>query len=269
MRKPWLISGVVVLILLLALAAWLLTQPPRITGPRAPKNWLTTTNPALEVKFKYDPAVFKLADYDDRAEFPLRLDAADWGFYAKRIAGAGTFLRMEPQPVVYEFVTDIYSDVYEEFYKLTTDGDVDTDTVEIQGQLAVRQHFKLLNTPQALGWPAFFPHAVTQGHPADLMGDDSEVNEILGIPGITDDPAGTKPRGANEAWVYAWGLFQGQDLFLFQAVSSRELTPDEVALAEQMINNTQFDALRGAAAPKSAPAAEPQAPPAPPSATTK
>ena len=46
-----------------------------------------STNLALDVRYDYALGGLEPAPFDDRAEYPLRLDAAEWSFYGKRIQG--------------------------------------------------------------------------------------------------------------------------------------------------------------------------------------
>src|SRR5438876_1098946 len=113
MTRKLLIAAVCLLGAILLAGAWLMFLPAR--GPAAQPVLASAANPGLEVRYRYDAKVFKPAPYDARSEFPLRLDAADWSFYGKRMRGLGTMLAKDPQPVLYNYIMGTYLSSYQEF----------------------------------------------------------------------------------------------------------------------------------------------------------
>jgi hypothetical protein len=235
-------SGAFVLLLLAAL--WILLHPPN--GRAAMAGKLSASNPALNLRYNYNAAIFKPAPYDAHAEFPLRLDAEDWSFYGKRLGGMRDLLVKEPQPVVYRFINEASTSVYGEFYRLEIDGKDNMEDVRIGGVEAVRQQLRLQRTAKSLGWPRYFPYSITAGESAPLIVPQANAERTFDLPDdLPPPPAGKERRAPSTlAWAYSWALFHGSDLFLFQAIAPRELTAKELAQAEALINGLQFDALQ-------------------------
>jgi hypothetical protein len=256
--KYVMLAGGAALLVLFGVALWILFQPPR--GHAQTAKLLTATNPALDLRYSYDPDVFHPAPYDQHAEFPLRLDAKDWSFYGSRIQGAGDLLSKQPQPVVYSFIDNEYSSIFTDFYKLHPEGESHDQQVTLGGQQAVRQQLVFDLAPDSVGWPPYFPESVRGTSVARFLDrTDPRAEKIFGgIPEVEKekkeieerDAAQSKPKLAvsNKAYVYNWALFNKSDLFYFQAVSSRALDDDELADAERLIDSLEFDALLAAPA---------------------
>ena len=261
--RNMLIVGGAALLLLVAAALWILFQQPR--GVAKSLRLLSAANPALDVRYHYDPSTFRPAPYDQHGEFPLRLDAKDWSFYGKRIKGAGELLVKQPQAVVYKFVNDAGNSVYTEFYKLVQEGETKSDAVELGGLPSQRESMVLALVDQSRGWPSYFPAAIV-GNQTNPMGrQDKRADKAFGdIPEVEQykhdhiDNAPEHSPAQTKAFVYSWAQFDKKDLFFFQAVSARPLTDAELQTAEAIIDSMEYDALLGAAG---APAAGEATPP--------
>lgn len=244
-NRIFIMAGIGGFVLLMLAALWILLQPPRSAAGVA--GSLSASNPALGIRYSYDPAHFQPAPFDPTAEFPLRADSADWSFYGKRIRGVANLLMREPAPVLYGFITESASSEYTEFYKLQLDGAGAYDEIQLSGQRVLRQQLKLRRTEQSLGWPAFFPDSVTAGAGATLLPPREQAEEAFRLPEELRPVPEHEPSkaAAERAWLYGWALFEGEDLYLFQAVAGRELNAAELQQAERLIESIQYNALQG------------------------
>ncbi len=248
-RKTTLVAAPAFL-LLAGVALWLMLMPG---GQRRGQHTaLSAANPSLEVRYHYDGQEFKPAPFTTDAEFPLRLDAADWSFYAKRIKGAGEDLKREAPPEVYRFVTNAFSSAYEEFYGLHVDGAIRTAEVELGRQHIIRQEIVLRRAADSRGWPSYFPRSVTAGAVVSFAPEIDADKLLGGIPEVDRqaqeqqaEEGGGKP--ADRAYVYDWALFAGADLFLFQAVAAQPLSTRQLEQSQRLISSMEFNALRGPA----------------------
>jgi hypothetical protein len=244
------------LVLLLAAIVWLLSQGSGGgfgSGPRA-----SATNPALDVRYRYNPKLLKPAPYDPNAEFPMQLDGSNFSFYAKRLRGAGTMLGDKPaQPMLYDFVGSQQNEVFEYWFQLKPEGKPLYEDARLQGKLALHTLTIYDRTPQSRGWPAYFPLSITGDVAA---GNAADVNEPAPVKGKGDDILDeqtedqvvrniAKAGGADKAYVEGWSLFTKNDLFFFYAVSPEELSRSERDAVIDVINSLQFDAVLGNAKP--------------------
>jgi hypothetical protein len=259
-----LIWGGAAMLLLLGAAYWVLLQPPR--GHAQTAGQLSASNPALELRYHYDPGIFHPAPYDPRAEFPLRLDAADWSFYGKRLQGLGTGLVDQPPPDVYSVVNDANTAVYREFYKLEQEGESEYQIVQLANLQALRQRLTLRLGPDSRGWPAYFPPSVRGDKTYRLTLPNPNADKAFGgIPEVEQmkrkAAENTDPKTAPErAYIYGWALFNKQDLYFFQAISARPLDERELGDIEAMIGTMEYGALLAQPAPAAPPATEPGEP---------
>jgi hypothetical protein len=265
----YIVAGVL-LALLLAAVVWLLSQGSGGGlggGPRA-----SGTNPALDVRYRYNPRLLKPAPYDPNAEFPLQLDGANFSFYGKRLRGAGTMLGDNPaQPMLYDFVGSQQNEVFEYWYRLKPAGKPVYEDARLQGKLALHTRTVYDRTKDSRGWPAYFPVAVT-GDTAVGNAADMDAPPPVKGPGdaILDEPTEdqivrniAKSGGADKAYVEGWVFYTKNDLFFFYTVSADELGRSERDAAIEVINSMQFDAVLGSTP---APAEKSTEPPAAPSA---
>jgi hypothetical protein len=234
---------------LLAVAIfWLLSQGASniIAGPRA-----HGTNPALDVRFQYDPRVLEPAPYSSSAEFPLQLNAADWSFYGKRIRGAGDMLAKDPGPMLYDFVASQQDDVFGSWYKLKLEGKPMYEDARLQRRLGVHTVTVYNRAPESRGWPAYFPASVTgeteEGNSADLnYKPDTKSKEVLSD--STEEQivrSIAKAGGESRAVVEGWALYTEHDLFFFYAIAPKPLSEKQRNAAIAVINSMQFDAVLG------------------------
>ena len=248
------------LVLLLAAVAWLLGQGSG--GGLAGGLRASGTNPALDVRYRYNPRLLKPAPYDANAEFPLQLDGASFSFYAKRLRGAGTMLGDKPaQPMLYDFVGSQQNEVFEYWYELKPEGKPLYEDARLQGKLALHTLTAYKRTPESRGWPAYFPASVTGDveagnaaditEPAPVKGEGDEILDEQTEEQVVRNIA--KSGGADKAFVESWALFTKNDLFYFYAVSPEELSHSERDAVIDVINSMQFDAVLGNAKPVSKP----------------
>ncbi len=211
-----------ILLLLLLGALFMLLRPGGSGGGRRQHGKLASgSNLALDLRYSYDPLMLRPADYDGTAEFPLQLDGADFGFYGKRIRGAGKILAKEPGPVLYDFVGSQHSEVFEFWYKLEPLAEPAYEDCELQGRLGLHQKLAYKLGPDSPGWPRYFPDSLRGALQED----------------------GSRSGGGDTAYIEGWALFGTEDLYFFYAVAPRELTGDERAALVAMINGMQFNAL--------------------------
>jgi hypothetical protein len=233
-----LLGAAVVLLLLLAWAVvWLLRTDTKGKHVAIGGRMAVGSNPALNLRFKYNAAVFTLAPFNSRAEFPLRLDAVGNGgsfsfsFYGKRLGGLGQMLAKAPGPVLYDFTGQLSDSMFVESYGLEPAHDPRYEDAEIAGRLALHQVLQF-KRGAARAWPGYFPDAV---------------------------------KLADVVYIEGWTLITENDLFFFYAMSPQPLSDSERAACEQVLNSLQFNAIQ--AAPAAAPPAS-EAQPAQDDATT-
>lgn len=213
--------ALLLLVLLIAAIIWLLRpagQHGAVAGGSKPGFG---SNLALDLRYSYDSQLFKPAAYDGAAEFPLRLDSADFSFYGKRIRGAGKLLVKEPGPVLYDFVGSQHAEVFEYWYKLEPQGAAQYDDIQLQGRLGLHQSMVYKRTAESRGWPPYFPDSLR---------------------GLLDS-TGKRSGGSDTAYVEGWTLFGTEDLYFFYCIGSRQLSPKERDSVVAMINGLQFGAL--------------------------
>ena len=257
----------VLLALLLAAVAWLLLQGGSGGIGRGPSA--SGTNPALDVRFRYNPRLLRPAAYDSAAEFPLQLDGADFSFYAKRIRGVGEMLGDKAaQPMLYDFVGSQQNDLFEYWYRLKPEGKPLYEDARLQGRLALHTVTVYDRVKESRGWPPYFPRSVTGDTPAGNSAlPDSAVDENSKSDEALDEETENqvvrsiaKAGGVDKAYVESWALYTKSDLFFFYAVSPHELTSSERDAVINVINSLQFNAVMGSAT--AAPKAETQQKPA-------
>jgi len=252
------VAGVLLAVLLAAII-WLLLQGGggMHLGPRA-----SGTNPALNVRYTYNPKLLKPAPYDGAAEFPLQLDGSDFSFYGKRIRGAGEMLGDKPaQPMLYDFVGSQQNEVFEYWFRLKPEGKPLYEDARLQGKLALHTVTVYDRTKDSRGWPAYFPLAITGDveagngadpnapmpvkHKGDPILDEQTEDEVV--------RSIAKAGGADKAYVEGWAFYTKNDLFFFYAVSASELTNAQRNAVIDLMNGMQFDAVLGNAKPLSKP----------------
>ena len=207
-------------VLLLAALAWLALNP-RVSGGAAavrPGSTATASNPALDVRFSYDSGRFRPAPYDPRAEYPLQLDGDGFSFYGKRIRGAGALLAKDPGGMLYDFVGSEHLESFVQYYNLIPAGEPLYEDAEIAGRLGLHQQAQYDFGRDSL-WPYYFP---------------AQFQE-------TPPPA--------SAFIEGWAVFTEQDLFFFQAVGVKPLTPEQRVACQQVMDSLQFNAVLGGAEP--------------------
>ncbi|MCC7478294.1 hypothetical protein IT575_07515 [bacterium] len=219
-------------VLLLALigAVLLLARQGNGSARNASRRLSSGSNLALDLRYSYDAQFLQPGEYDGAAEFPLRLDGAEFSFYGKRIRGAGKILAREPGPVLYDFVGSQHTEVFEFWYKLEPEGEPKYEDAQLQGRLALHQSMKYKLGPDSRGWPRYFP--------------DSLRGSL--------QPDGSRSGGADTAHIEGWVLFGSEDLYFFYAIGPRELSESERVAMVALINSMQFNAL-GADSTASAP----------------
>lgn len=216
MRRYVLIGPAIVLVLLFAAAMFWLLQPGGGNRSAAPAGRLAVaSNPALNLRFKYNTALFALAPFNSRAEFPLRLDARDdsaaagFSFYGKRLGGLGQMLAKDPGPVLYDFTGQLSDAMFAESYGLLPGDPPRYEDAEIGGRLALHQMLQFKLDP-ANQWPGYFPAAVKLG---------------------------------TVVYIEGWTLITNDDLFFFYALSPIPLQDTQRAACEQVLNSLQFNAI--------------------------
>ncbi len=184
------------------------------------------SNPALDVRYTYNTGVFTPAPYEPRGEYSLRLDGAGFSFYGKRIRGVGRMVDTSRiGGMLYDFVGAEHLESFEKYYNLVPAGEPNYEDAQIGGRLGLHQQAQY-NFTGSSAWPEYFP---------------AQFQE-------TPPPA--------SAFVEGWAVFTEQDLFFFQAVGVHELTSEQRAACQQVMDSLQFGAvLGGAAAPAETPAA--------------
>jgi len=208
-RRMMVIVALALAVVLVALVAWIISAGISHSELGGSGNLATATNPALDVRYSYDPAVFTPAPYDERGEYPLQLDAESWSLHGKRIAGLGRALGQAPAPIVYDFVASQHAEMYEDWYKLERTREEYEDAT-IQGRLAVHCSWTYQRTPESGILPPYMPQAVRE----------SEVIESEG-----------------------WALFTDRDLFFFYTFGTKPLTDDLRAAVLQVLESMQFNVL--------------------------
>jgi len=229
-------------ILLLAIAALLLlgvivvalaVLRPGGAGRRASQAVLAeATNLALDVRYTYNPALLTPAPFDNRAEYPLRLDGADFSFYGKRIRGLGKMLVKDPAPLLFDFVGSQHMESFELWFGLELVSEPVYEDAQINGRLGLHQSYVYRRTAESRGWPTYFPASVTKADSAADAADSAALKDRLAA-----------KQGAEIAYVEGWALFTDNDLFFFQAVSPAELTTEQRQACLDVLNSMQFDVL--------------------------
>ena len=263
MSGKWLygVAGALLLLLVLALV-WLLSHGglTRMTAPH-----MSGTNPALNVRYRYDSSQLKPGPYVSNAEFPLQLNGDGWSFYAKRLGGLGDLVA-KTGPMLYDFVGSQQNDVFEDWYKLALEGKPTYEDARLQGQLGLHTMSIYDRTPESPGWPAYFPAAVTGTAASEPAAD---IPPKAGKAPVLDPQTQnqimrdiSKNGGVNKAYVESWAMFTKHDLFYFYAISAAPLTRVQRQAALDVINSMQFDAVLGATAPAAQGSVLQQVPPA-------
>ncbi|MCH7472848.1 hypothetical protein IIA79_07855 [bacterium] len=212
-RRAALIATAAVMFLLLAAAlVWILKQPGANPAAQHVSIPASGANPALDVRYTYDSAVLNPAPYNERAEFPLRLDSEGFSFYGKRIRGAGGMLARDPGPMLYDFVGQLQMDALLDYYRLELVEDPVYEDATIGGKLGLHQKLALRKVPSSRDWPLYFPQQIKKGTVAQVEG---------------------------------WVLFTEKDLFFFQAVSAEPLATAERQACIGLLNSLEFEAVLG------------------------
>ncbi|MDQ3022769.1 MAG: hypothetical protein M3R04_00055 [bacterium] len=243
------------LLLLAAALGWLLTQGGGGLGGGGGR--MSGTNPVLDLRYSYDPVVFKPAPYDASAEFPLQLEATDWSFYGKRIRGAGGMLGdKDPAPMLYDFVASQQEEMFSYWYGLKASADPQYEDARLHGRLAVHTQGVLERTQGSRGWPPYFPAAVTgeaSANPGDVK---LEIPERKpGAPVVSEQTQDqfmreiAKQGGVDKAYIEGWALYTKADLFFFYAVAPHALTTGQRNAAVNVINSLKFNAVLGETKP--------------------
>lgn len=206
-------------VLLLAGLAWvLLAGRGGHGGGLAAGNMAKASNPALNIRYRYNARVFTPAPYNGHGEFPLQLDAAGGGdappfsFYGKRLGGLGRLLGKEPAPMLYDFAGQQSDSMFIDNYGLEQAAAPHYEDARIDGRLALHQVLSF-RKGQAAQWPDFFSAAMDQ---------------------------------AQQAYIDGWTLFTKDDLFYFYAISPAPLTPGQRAACLGLLNSLQFNAIQEA-----------------------
>jgi len=215
---------------------WLLNAPSQRARP-VPRELVTGTNPAMNLRYQYDAAVLAPAPYDDRAEYPLRLDGDGFSFYGKRLKGVGRWLAKDPAPVLYDFVAQEHVETYEQWFGLEPAAEPLYEDATISGRLGIHQQLAYRRTESSLGWPSFFPGSVTGGLPEPELQTIEEyrrrsVSGRLYIAG-----------GSQLAYIEGWAVFSDTDLFFFQTVSPAALSSQQREACELVLSTLEFNAL--------------------------
>lgn len=215
-RARVLINFSAVLVVLALLAVLLLVFGPRFGGSGgARRGGLSGSNPALDIRYKYDPQLFTPAPFVANEEFPLRLDATGFSFYGKRVQGLGAMLAKAPGPLLYDFVGSQQADAFELWYRLKPVGQPLYEDATLGQRLALHQVFTYELGGEDSFWPEYFPETV---------------------------------KLQDKAYLEGWALFSDEDLFFFYAVAMRPLTTEQRAGCLRVLNSLEFNALLGSAA---------------------
>ena len=231
-RRALLISAAVLLAVVIA-AAFVLLRAPSGETRRPPPDPVTGTNLALDVRLIYDANVFSPAPFDDRAEYPLRLDADGFSFYGKRIRGLGRLLAKDPAPLLYDFVGSQHVESFERWFGLEPVGEPLYEDATIGGRLGLHQQLTYRKTPQSRGWPTYFPPAVIAPH-----GEQEQTDPEGGYAGRM-----ARGTGVDVAYIEGWALFTDSDLFFFQAISAEPLTAAQRDACTAVMDSMEFDVL--------------------------
>lgn len=204
-------------VLLLAGLAWVLLAGGGMHGGGITSGATTTaSNPALNIRYRYNARVFTPAPYNGHGEFPLQLDSAGRGdatpfsFYGKRLGGLGRLLGKEPAPMLYDFAGQQSDSMFIDNYGLEQAAAPHYEDARIGGRLALHQVL-FFRKGQAKQWPDFFTDAMAQ---------------------------------AQEAYIDGWTLFTKDDLFYFYAISPAPLSPSQRAACLGLLNSLQFNAIQ-------------------------
>jgi len=219
--------AVVVLLVAITAVAWVALSAPGGARRGFGRGTLTGTNLALDVRFSYDSGLLTPAPYVADDEFPLRLDAASFSFYGKRLQGIGAMLAKQPGPLLYDFVGSQEADEFERWYKLRLASKPVYEDATIGGRLALHQQMTYELAGAQSFWPPYFPATVRQG---------------------------------NQACIEGWALFTDQDLFFFYAIGAQPLTSEQRAACVKLLNSLKFGAVAPGEAETPAPPAQSEAP---------
>lgn len=243
-RRTLLIAAAALLLAVVVVAAFVLLRAPAGETRQPPPDPVTGTNLALDVRLIYDAHVFIPAPFDDRAEYPLRLDADGFSFYGKRIRGLGRMLTKDPAPLLYDFVGSQHVESFEQWFGLEPVGEPLYEDATIGGALGLHQQLTYRKTAKSRGWPSYFPPAVVapRGEQAEAEPDGSYAGGMA------------RSTGVDVAWIEGWALFTANDLFFFQAISAQPLTEEQRGACTAMLDSMEFDVLL---APPEQPAEEP------------
>ena len=191
---------------------------PKLSKGRPGKiETVSGTNPAMNIRYSYNPQVFTQAPYDERREYPLQLDAQGWSLHGKRLAGLGIMLEGAPAPMLYDFVASQHAEMYEDWYKLERVME-EYEDARIQGRLAVHCRWRYNRTAETTELPYYLPDSVRNG----------DVLETEG-----------------------WALFTKEDLFFFYTFSAEQLTDGQRSEVISVLESISFNALglEGSGAP--------------------
>ena len=217
MNRTVLIAVAGGLVAIVAVLAAIVFKPAGPNGAPANQVQLATgTNPTLDIRFKYDPAVLSPAPHDSRAEYPLQLDGQGWGLYGKRIRGLGAMLETIPGPLLYDYVASQHADTYEDWYKFEMLEEEYEDTT-IGGRPAVHCTWVFGRTADSRDWPGYFPDAVKAGEQVHMQG---------------------------------WSVFSNNDLFFFYTFSSEPIGDADLGAVVDLLNSLEYGALFGSDEPQ-------------------
>ena len=239
-RNPLLLIAAVVLLLTVLVLVLIAAHNGLLPLGNRTAGQYDSTNLALDVRYTYTPEQLTPAPFDDRAEYPLRLDGTGWSFYGKRIQGLGSMLGKAPGALLYDFVGSQHVEDFERFYGLEPVETPVYEDAQIRGELALHQVLVYRRTDRSRGWPVYFP--------ASVLGEDyapqpRSIAEARSGKGIGDLLA--VDQGRDTAYLEGWAFFANGDLFLFQAVSAKPLTADQRRTCLEVMESLDFDVLIG------------------------
>jgi hypothetical protein len=212
----WGVSGALLLAAVLALI-WLLRSDGGAAGSGGGRGKGSASNPALDLRFGYDPAQFRVGAYDPNAEFPLLLEGLVdgkpvWALGGKRIRGIATMLQKAPGQMLFDFVGSQDDEAFVSLYKLSPQGIPTYEDAKVQGQLALHTAQTYRKSATDSAWPSWFPEAVKSG---------------------------------DTAYVEGWAFFSPEDLFFFYAVSPAPISDAQRAACQRVLDSLRFGAILG------------------------
>ena len=206
-------------VLLLAGMAWiffgsLASRADRQT--KATHQMQKGSNPNLDVRFEYNPALLSIGPFVDNAEFPFLMEGEGWLLQGKRIRGMASLLHKQPVSALYDWLGVMQMEGLERYYDMKPAQDPLYEDWQVGERLAVHQHLVYAVSADKPSLPGYFPEAVLS-------------NASLG----------------SQIYIDGWVFFSEQDLFFFQAVSGARLTTEQLEACDEVLQSMQFNALLG------------------------